>query len=755
MLDDPTALRRFLDSLFAFVAVLETDGAVAEVNRPALEAAGTGGDVRGKKLWECPWWDHSKAARARVREACERAAAGELVREEIAASHVGRGALTLDCQIAPIHDGEGPVTHLIASAVDVSRREQAELEGGRFFELSLDLLAVASTRDGRWKRVNPAFQRLLGWTEEELLSMPFADIVHPDDARLFPAHAAMAPTAARPTNVEHRVRCKDGGYRWIAWNAVPYPAEGLTFCVGRDVTDRKRAEEDLRETEARFREMADGLPLIVWVHDEDGAQELVNETFCEYFGVTREEMKGGRWEILMHPEDANGYKSEFLACVEERRPFHALVRVMRGDGAWRWIESWGRPRFTSDGTFRGFVGTSLDVTERREAEQRLRESDRRKDEFLAMLGHELRNPLAAIQNASELLELVRAHPERVLRAQRVLQRQSAHMSRLIDGLLEVSRISRGKIHIERRVLDLRGVLEVVLHDRAPHVADRGLDLKTLLPEEPLWVEGDDVRLVQVFDNLMGNALKFTEAPGRIIVKLRAEDRWAVVSVRDTGVGIHPEMLSRVFEPFQQEAQGVARAAGGLGLGLALVKGLVELHGGQVLAHSEGAGTGAEMSVRLPLAKPPTGAEEEPPDGARAPARRILVVEDNADAAQILRDLLELKGHEVTVAADGQGALDAIRAVGADVVLCDIGLPGMSGYDLARAIREDPLLRETPLVAMTGYGQASDRREAEEAGFDEHLTKPVRARRLDEVLTRLAGRARPPLSSSWPPGGARG
>jgi two-component system, chemotaxis family, CheB/CheR fusion protein len=317
----------------------------------------------------------------------------------------------------------------------------------------------------------------------------------------------------------------------------------------------------------------------------------------------------------------------------------------------------------------------------------------------------------------------------------VLERQSAHMTRLIDGLLEVSRIARGKIALARQALDLRDVLDGVLADRRRLIRDSGLKLHLEQGDEPLWVWADPVRLAQVFDNLIGNAIKFTAGPGTITLTLAAEQGQAVIRVSDTGAGIRPELIPHIFEPFRQEAQGIARSAGGLGLGLALVRGLVELHEGTVGVHSKGPGTGATLTVRLPLstARSPEQAGEGPLAGA---SLRLLIVEDNEDAALMLRELLQLRGHTVTVVDTGAEALALLRRQSIDVVLCDIGLPDMSGYDVARVIRQDPALAGLGLVAITGYGQAEDRERTRAVGFDEHLTKPVDLRTLERVLAQL-------------------
>jgi PAS domain S-box-containing protein len=595
----------------------------------------------------------------------------------------------------------------------------------------------------RFSLVSRTYQALVG-PDRPLVGRTYAEVFPEAAARGAARGLRRVMETGRPRKVRDFVTpLGDREETWWEGEALPLADEAgeidAALILTWEITERRQFEEALRESETRFREMADGLPLIVWVHDARGQQEMVNATFCEFFGVTREEMKGGRWRMLMHPDDAEAYDREFLACVRERRPFHAEVRVRRGDGRWRWLESWGRPRFTATGEYRGFIGTSADVTERKDAEEQLREADRRKDEFLAMLGHELRNPLAAIENATELVKPTDTADPHLERAHEVLARQSRHMARLIDGLLEVSRIARGKIEVKREPLDLRRLLEGVLDDHEARVRSRGLTLARELPDEPVWIRGDAVRLTQVFGNLLANALQFTEAPGRITVALHREAGEAVAVVRDTGAGIRPELLPGIFEPFQQEAQDIARTEGGLGLGLALAKALVELHDGAIEARSDGVGHGAELRVHLPPSAPPRAADDARADGA-APPRRVLVVEDNADAAEMLQLLLETRGHEVAVAGDAPEALERLRGGGADVILCDLGLPGTSGFELARAIREDAALREVSLVALTGYGQPEDRRRTAAAGFDAHLVKPVSVADLERVLRELPRRA---------------
>ncbi len=369
--------------------------------------------------------------------------------------------------------------------------------------------------------------------------------------------------------------------------------------------------------------------------------------------------------------------------------------------------------------------------------QNIREGERRKDEFLAMLAHELRNPLAPIHNAVELFRRQGLNEPDLVRARDMIDRQVRHMARLIDDLLDVSRLSRGKILLRKQVVDLAQVVRSAVDDYRSHVELSGLDFQVRLPDQAVHLEGDPTRLAQVVGNLLHNATKFTDRGGQVRLELTAEadSATAALVVRDTGIGMEPEMLRRLFEPFSQADRSLDRSRGGLGLGLALVKGLVELHGGQVRATSAGLGQGTEVVIRLPLraASGPAGAAATQP-GPRPVGRRILIIEDNPDTAESLRLLLTLTGHEAEVALTGPAGLQAARKYRPEVVVCDIGLPGgMDGYAVARALRTDPDLAATYLIAATGYGQAEDQRRARAAGFDAHLTKPVEFDDLQRLL----------------------
>jgi signal transduction histidine kinase len=418
------------------------------------------------------------------------------------------------------------------------------------------------------------------------------------------------------------------------------------------------------------------------------------------------------------------------------RTLGALTLAMSCSG-----RSYGPPELALAEDLAGRAAIALDNAR---LYQDIQEGDRRKDEFLAMLAHELRNPLAPIRNAVQVLRLIGLKEPPVLQARDMIDRQVTHMARLIDDLLDMSRLSRGKILLRKERVDLVQLVRATAEDYRSLLEATGLELETHLAEGPLYTHGDPTRLAQIVGNVLHNANKFTDAGGRVTVRLtRAPDGCeAVITIRDTGIGMEPEVLARVFEAFSQADRSLDRSRGGLGLGLALVKGLVELHGGHVRVTSDGPGKGTELAIRLPLGAQP--APERPParPARDVPlSRRVLVIEDSPDAAESMRMLLALSGHQVEVAPTGVRGMERAREFRPEVVLCDLGLPGgMDGYAVARAMRQDPELSASLLIATTGYGQAEDQRRCREAGFDAHLTKPVDFSELQRLLAATPARA---------------
>jgi PAS domain S-box-containing protein len=442
------------------------------------------------------------------------------------------------------------------------------------------------------------------------------------------------------------------------------------------------------------------------------------------------------------PEDRRRVDRNARAAFEGGLPgYEQEYRCELQDGAVRWLEERTYLEQSGPGRWR-VVGVCTDLTERKELEEELRgrvgelaEAARRKDEFLAMLAHELRNPLGAVSNAVHVLEQPGQTPDARSRAVRVLRRQIAHQARMVEDLLDVSRLQRGLLELHRSRLDLFTLVGETVEDWRPVLERDGITLSLEAPPEPIWVEGDATRLSQVVDNLLSNAAKFTGSGGQVRVRVEISGPDAVVQVSDTGAGIDADLLPHVFESFTQADRTLARSRGGLGLGLAIVRGVVELHGGSVTAASPGPGLGATLTVRLPRSAAGTEAGATPTAPAPSPAsHRILIIEDNRDAAETLQDLLEGDGHQVELAYSGAAGVEAARRWKPEIVLCDIGLPGMDGYQVAAALRSDPQLAGTRLVAITGYGQQEDRRRTREAGFEAHLTKPLDLAELQALLS---------------------
>jgi PAS domain S-box-containing protein len=618
-------------------------------------------------------------------------------------------------------------------------------EAFRLFAESLGDLVWSARPNGRTDYCNRRFLDYLGRTAEQMEGWSWIEALHPDDVG--PARQAWNEAQRQGTEyeAEFRLRRRDGRYCWHRSRARPVQDEHgrvvRWFGTCTDIDDRKQAEEALRQSEARYRDLFENANDAIYTLDLEGRITSVNRRAEQMFGYGRLELLGRSAAEFVPPEYLPRMQEALRRKLDdEETPTVYELEIIARDGLRIPLEVSSR-LILRDGVPAGIQGIARDISERKRVEQTLREAHRRKDEFLAILAHELRNPLAPIRNAAEVLKMAGHDGPNTSRALGMIERQAAHMARLVDDLLDVSRIGRGKIHLRKERLDLTALVRLAVEDHRPLLASLPLEVRVDLPEHPLWVLGDATRLSQVVGNLLHNAGKFTDAGGQVFVRLAAEDNQAVLTIRDTGVGMEAGMLARLFEPFSQADRSLDRSRGGLGLGLALVKGLVELHGGNVAASSPGPGLGAAFAIRLPLVSAPVQAHSSPPSiGPAGRGLRILVIEDNLDAAESLRMLLELKGHEVDVVYAGQAGLDRARKVRPDLVLCDIGLPGgMDGYAVARALRGDEQLAGVVLIALTGYGQEEDRRRATEAGFDRHLTKPVDpadlTRFLDGLLVR--------------------
>lgn len=532
------------------------------------------------------------------------------------------------------------------------------------------------------------------------------------------------------------------------WRTPHEPAErdlrllDVLARLAADLIERSQAEAQLRASEDRFRSLLLAITSVVWTTDPEGRFVAPQPSWSEFTGQSWDELRDFGWLNALHPDDREHVRRLWEAARADKTLYKSDGRMWHAaSGSYRHFDARGVPILNPDGSVREWVGKCLDVEDRKRAEVALKAADRHKDEFLAMLAHELRNPLAPIRNASQALRLAGLADEKLQWAGDVISRQVGHLTRLVDDLLDVSRISQGKINLQLAPVDLADVVANAVETSRPLIDGRKHHLEVILPECDALVEGDPARLVQVVSNLLTNAAKYTEVGGRIVLTVEASAGEAVIGVRDTGVGIAPEMLPRLFEMFTQVQGSVSRSEGGLGIGLSLVRSLVEMHGGNVQALSPGLDHGSEFVVRLPLLhellpSAPAARVKAPPQ-PKVRARRILVVDDNTDGAESLARLLRLTGHDVHTAHDGPAALDAARSHPPDVVLLDIGLPGISGLETARRLRHELGLNDAFLVALTGYGQEDDKQRSLEAGFNAHMVKPVDFDALQELLVQNA------------------
>jgi PAS domain S-box-containing protein len=542
------------------------------------------------------------------------------------------------------------------------------------------------------------------------------------------------------------------GRRWFAEasGAPVLNSEGTVIggiAVTVDVTERKRANEALVESEQRYREIVETAEEGIATHDPDGTITYVNQRMADMLGYSRQEIIG-RSSLDFVDEEEREAVIKARESLKREGSFSAERKLRRKDGSILWTLCNVSPRGDVAGNFVGYLAMHTDLSEWKKAQEslqnaneRLREADRRKDEFLAMLAHELRNPLAAISSALELLRLRGSPDPTNKRAKEAAARQAGHMARLLDDLLDVARVTQGKIALSKEPIPLVSFLESAIEASNPFMDARKHQLYVLHPRESMRVHGDRVRLTQAVANLLHNSAKYTPPGGEIFLTVQREGEYAVISVRDNGIGIDQNLLPNVFDLFIQGSRSPDRAEGGLGVGLTLTKSIAELHGGRVEARSGGIGLGSEFRIVLPLLPPvDKQATHAGLDESKASKRvRILVVDDNVDSAEMLSVLLEMEGHEVLIANSGQtGIALALQSV-PDVALVDIGMPGMDGYKVAQRMRASPELKEMALIAVSGYGQLEDLNKSREAGFDDHLVKPVDLETLKRVVERSTER----------------
>jgi len=504
-----------------------------------------------------------------------------------------------------------------------------------------------------------------------------------------------------------------------------------------DITAQVAAEKALKESERRFRAIANVIPQMVWSTSMDTGVTYFNERWQEFIGVPTEALRHRGWQETVHPDDRAAVLAHWEHCRATGSPFEIEHRLRHRDGGYRWVLSRALPLTDAAGRVTDWMGTLTDIDTQKSGEAELRAQARRKDEFLAMLAHELRNPLAPISNAAQLLGMPGLDERRLRQSSEIIARQVRHMTELVDDLLDVSRVTRGLVELDRTLVDVGAVVAGAVEQARPLIEARRHILE-LQQDAGGWVDGDRTRLVQVVSNLLNNAAKYTPQGGRIALQVARADGRVTITVRDNGIGIAPDVLPQVFDLFTQAERTPDRSQGGLGLGLALVKSLVQLHGGSVRAESAGLGRGSSFSVTLQLARKEEEAGAQAGQaalraGANPGRARILVVDDNLDAAQSLTEVLRAFGHTVASAASSREALDLAERDWPQVFVLDIGLPDIDGYELVRRLHALQAGRPALYLALTGYGQAHDRVLSRSAGFDHHFVKPVDLRALVAVI----------------------
>jgi PAS domain S-box-containing protein len=647
---------------------------------------------------------------------------------------------------------DSPVAQLqIPEARDGDARLRLAIEEAGLATLDVDL----PSGEALW---SDSYFRLLGYPVDPAGRATYemwSSRLHPEDRAGVLAALKRAEREKTLFRCEHRVvRVSDGEVLWLEPRCrFLYDAAGkATRLVGvcLEITARKQAEERLAKQETQLELAMRIVGLGIFDHDHVNNRLYWSGQMREIHDVPPGvEPELSLLQEHLHPDDRESLQAAFAAAQDPQGPgtFSAEYRILRSNGEVRWIVGRAQTFFTGEGAQRRperTVGAEIDVTDRKRIEMDLRSADRRKDEFLATLSHELRNPLAPIRTAAQMLTVANLDREQLAWARQVIHRQVEHMARLLDDLLDVARITRGKLELRKERVDLGTIVDAAIESARPLITARKHGLTVDLSPQLPSLNADPVRLAQVLSNLLTNAAKYTDPPGRIALTARVVDEDTLrISVKDNGIGLSQAARAHIFQMFSQVEDAYSRSEGGLGIGLALVKGLVSLHGGTIEALSEGPGTGSEFVVTLPIDHGYAGEEADAP-AARGPSavpstRRILVADDNQDAADSLAMLLQASGHEVRTAHGGESALSIASSFQPSVALLDIGMPDLDGYEVAKRIRSAPWGKGMHLIAVTGWGQEEDKRRALGAGFDFHLTKPIELHQLETLLDECVAR----------------
>ncbi|HEY0977167.1 MAG TPA: PAS domain-containing protein [Flavobacteriales bacterium] len=642
---------------------------------------------------------------------------------------------------------EGRPVRMVGSTMDTTRRKaiefalehtrtdlQARQEQFTRFMAHLPGHAWIKDAQGRYRYMNQAVCDLVGRTIEELAGLTDEDIFPPDVAAHHRETDAQARAWGKLESVDAMDHADGTHHSLVSKFLIPDPHGGAAFLGGLsvDITEQRRVTGELHRAEERFQLLADNMAQLAWMHDPLTGATWYNRRFLEYTGLSNEEAVS-KVPTMVHPDHVERVMAKREAAYLSGEAWEESFPLRGHDGAYRWFLLRSIPDRDSSGRVVRWFGTNTDITDQKIAQDRLLDADRRKDEFLATLAHELRNPLAPLRSGLELLSIPDQDTPTLDQVRRMMDRQLHQMVRLVDDLMDLSRISRGTIELRRQGVALDQVLQMAVETSQPLVQQHGHRFVVEAPPPGLCILGDPLRLAQVFSNLINNACKYTPSGGLITLRTRSSARSVQVEVEDTGIGIHADDLRKVFDMFTQVDRQRSGPHGGLGIGLNIAQRLVHMHGGHLSAVSRGSGQGSCFTVELPLHRMDRTPAHTPTStpGDRAPLR-ILVVDDNTDAAFMLSLLLKKMGYTVRTANNGRQALRMAAEEPPELVLMDLGMPEMDGYTCCQRMRQDPLTAGSHIVALTGWGQPEDKRRTKEAGFDDHLVKPLER----EVLVQM-------------------